>query len=180
MTQGKPDNAEFSQIMYTFRVPWTGVTYYYLYSDDNHLCTAATYSSLHFSVSFNSSSGRNWLCKRPRSIGQSNKDTIDIVDQKTKRVDLKIYKTDQKLYILKKRRGLLRFHEEMRIYIENHCYYFYVQQQAIAKLVPQSKHNGFCYPAGLPEEAELRFRIFTSKEIAPDILAQINAFPLLV
>ena len=181
MPQGETDNTGFSQIMYSFRIPWTGVTYYYLYSDNNHLCSAATYSSSsHFSDSFNSSSGRNWFCKQPRSIGQSDKNTIDIVDQKTKKLDLKIFKINQQLYILKKRKRVLHFHEEMRIQIENHCYYFYMQQKTIAKLVPQHEYNGFFYPADLPEEAELRFMIFTNTGIAPDILAQVNAFPLLI
>ena len=116
----------------------------------------------------------------PRSIGQSDKDTVDIIDQKTKRVDLKIYKVDQQLYILKKRKGLLRFHEEMRIHIENHCYHFYMQQQEIAQLILVQSEYCFCHPESLLEEAELRFRIFTNTGIDPDILAQINAFPLLV
>ena len=56
-----------------------------------------------------------------------------------------------------------------------------MQQQVIAILMPvHYEYYDFWCPEGLPEEAELRFEIYTNKEIAPDILAQINAFPLLI
>lgn len=162
--------------MLTFRVSWTGITLYHLYCRNQLLCTASTYPMPFPSVSFCSSSGKNWHWEQRERVANPENYSYGIINQKTKRIDFKIDRINSQFYILRKE-GLLHFREEIEIRADKDRYTFSCGNCVAAVIF----HNDFrctSFPDDLPEEAELRYGIWACEGIDPDILALVNAFPL--
>lgn len=169
---------QFPNLMYSFRVMWTGVTYYHLYCNQLHLCTAATYSMPGFPVSISSSSGKTWHSEGTKRTADGSSFIRNICKQQSRYIEYRLINRDKNTYILEKRRFVL-FHDLMKIDIMKNGYYCFYQKGKMIAISRRVNYIDFEKPKDLPVEAEAYFEIRTAEELDPDVLAMIHAMPLL-
>ena len=166
------------RIMYSFRVMWTGVTYYHLYCNQSHLCSAATYSMPGFPVSISSSSGKAWHSEGTKRTADGSSFIRNICKQQSRYIEYRLINREKNTYIFEQKHFVL-FHDLMKIdFLENGCYCFYQKGKMIA-IARRLNYIDFEKPKDLPVEAEAYFEIRTAEELDPDVLAMIHAMPLL-
>jgi len=184
ISRAKEISKQFPNKLYSYRVMWTGITFYTLYHEQEHICTASSCCMPGYPISFNSASGKSWFCERGTIYSDSKNKNITktyntktIRSQRSHRAVFQIVKKGENSYVLKQRK-LLFFHDILKINFEDGCYLFYHNEDSIA-MAQKTYPSGINKPEGLPDEAELFYEIRTIENVPADELAVIHVFPRL-